>query len=91
MESTALVLCNLRRMSIISIMPWTIIDIVDDNNDHKPNENCQAERSHHDEETSDFPDLSRTHDLRFFFLLQKALNILHFGVRDFGIHVEEIY
>lgn len=76
-------------MSIISVMPWPIVDIVDDDNDHKPDENCKAQCGDHDEETSDHSDLFGHHRQRFSRLVVKALDILHSRIGDFGFHVVE--
>src|SRR2546423_5946526 len=56
--SAASMLCNLRRMPIVTVPSWFIVDILDDHHNHQPNQDCQAQRSHHYEESTNFPNHS---------------------------------
>jgi hypothetical protein len=76
-------------MSIISVMPWPIVDIANDDDDRKPDENCKAQCGDHDEETSNRPDLFGYHNLRISLVVLKALNILHSRIGDSGFHIVE--
>lgn len=70
-------------MSIVSVVLWPIVDVVEDKDDHDADEDREAQRAHHDEETSDYSNLSRRRDLQCFCLILNGLDILQFCVRDY--------